>query len=718
MLLLSPTAAPLQHYEKRTNMGASQRRILAAAASLAIATSTFGYVAPAIAAPTTTTVTNDQVTEPTTAPTETPTAPPETAASAPTEASTAPTAQEPSASPTTVTPTAASAPPEVPKTAPATSEGLSNESGIFFGQVFGLLGALKVLPEETTPYDRSLFQHWIDADGDQCNTREEVLIAESQVPATVGAGCTVTAGQWSGWYGGGTAFDASGIEIDHFVALAEAWDSGAAHWTADQRRDFANDLAIDESLVAVTSSINQSKSAYDPAEWMPSDWRLQCQYVTSWLEVKYRWNLAVDQTEHDFIYSYLRDSSCGYNTQYFPEKGGTAEPTTSGAFPVQGAIGAKYATASEVVGLPIEAEQSGQRFGGAYQRFQRGTIAYLQQYGAYMVIGGINTVWQSIGAQNSDLGYPTSDEYAPMAGGVMQNFQFGKISWNPATGSRITKGGIGVTWDNAGGPLSGLGYPTTDEYSPMAGGVMQGFQYGKISWNAATGSRITKGGIGATWDSVGGPLSGLGYPTTDEYATANGGVTQEFQYGQIVYSAATGSRFIRGGIGATWISIGGPRSALGYPTTNEADGLSGGGAKQYFQYGEIVWSPGAGTKIITGGIRSAWAGQGSEAGRLGYPTTNEYGVTGGSAQDFQGGRITWYPGSTRIEYASDAYNPAPTQPAAPTPSQPSRPADVDCKDFSTQAQAQAWYNYYYPYYGDIARLDGADNDGRVCESLP
>jgi len=43
---------------------------------------------------------------------------------------------------------------------------------------------------------------------------------------------------------------------------------------------------------------------------------------------------------------------------------------------------------------------------------------------------------------------------------------------------------------------------------------------------------------------------------------------------------------------------------------------------------------------------------------------------------------------------------------------------VDCADFRTQADAQAWYNRYYPYYGDIARLDGSDNDGRVCESLP
>ena len=80
-----------------------------------------------------------------------------------------------------------------------------------------------------------------------------------------------------------------------------------------------------------------------------------------------------------------------------------------------------------------------------------------------------------------------------------------------------------------------------------------------------------------------------------------------------------------------------------------------GGAKQYFQGGEIVWSPAAGARIVTGGIRTAWVGQGSEGGRLGYPTTNEYAASGGGrAQDYQGGRIIWRSGSVSIQYASIA----------------------------------------------------------------
>ncbi|QNO38910.1 excalibur calcium-binding domain-containing protein [Protaetiibacter sp. SSC-01] len=59
-------------------------------------------------------------------------------------------------------------------------------------------------------------------------------------------------------------------------------------------------------------------------------------------------------------------------------------------------------------------------------------------------------------------------------------------------------------------------------------------------------------------------------------------------------------------------------------------------------------------------------------------------------------------------------------PSAPQPTDP-RPANPgnskNCTDFRTWAEADAWYRYYFPYYGDIAQLD-ADDDGIVCESLP
>ena len=56
--------------------------------------------------------------------------------------------------------------------------------------------------------------------------------------------------------------------------------------------------------------------------------------------------------------------------------------------------------------------------------------------------------------------------------------------------------------------------------------------------------------------------------------------------------------------------------------------------------------------------------------------------------------------------------------AAPTPAVPANPGDSrNCGDFSTYAEAKTWFDTYYPYYGDVARLD-SDGDLEPCESLP
>ncbi|WP_162138940.1 excalibur calcium-binding domain-containing protein [Gryllotalpicola ginsengisoli] len=76
------------------------------------------------------------------------------------------------------------------------------------------------------------------------------------------------------------------------------------------------------------------------------------------------------------------------------------------------------------------------------------------------------------------------------------------------------------------------------------------------------------------------------------------------------------------------------------------------------------------------------------------------------------GRKAGYTTVSKLSAATAAV----TAPAT-TSSKPARPGDVDCSDFATHAQAQAWFAKYYPYYGDVAGLD-SDNDGSACESLP
>lgn len=159
-----------------------------------------------------------------------------------------------------------------------------------------LLAKLTVKAEKaTTPYKRSKFQHWVDADGDGCDTRREVLIAEARKPVKVGKGCKVSKGRWVSYFDKKKHTRASALDIDHLVPLAEAWRSGASRWDARTRRAYANDLGYGPSLVAVTAAMNRKKGDKDPASWLPPANR--CRYVAEWVAVKYRWGLTVDKAE-------------------------------------------------------------------------------------------------------------------------------------------------------------------------------------------------------------------------------------------------------------------------------------------------------------------------------------------------------------------------------------------------------------------------------------
>jgi uncharacterized membrane protein YhaH (DUF805 family) len=160
-----------------------------------------------------------------------------------------------------------------------------------------LISSLAIAEEQSGGYDRDLFQHWVDLDGDGCDTRKEVLIEESITAVTVGARCTLSGGTWVSAYDLVQSSDASSFDIDHFVPLKEAWESGAHAWDANTRKLFANDMAYAGSLIAVTASSNRSKSDRDPAGWMPTNSDYRCEYIYTWLQVKKRWGLTVDPVE-------------------------------------------------------------------------------------------------------------------------------------------------------------------------------------------------------------------------------------------------------------------------------------------------------------------------------------------------------------------------------------------------------------------------------------
>ncbi|GAA2733817.1 HNH endonuclease family protein [Actinocorallia aurantiaca] len=159
------------------------------------------------------------------------------------------------------------------------------------------LAELPVAAESREGYVRTAFKHWIDADKDGCSTRAEVLLAEAVDAPAQGERCVLTGGRWYSYYDDVYVDGASGLDADHVVPLAEAWDSGASAWTAQRRQDYANDLTDPRVLVAVTAKANRSKVDRDPAEWLPPRIDVRCRYASEWIAIKLRWGLSIDTTE-------------------------------------------------------------------------------------------------------------------------------------------------------------------------------------------------------------------------------------------------------------------------------------------------------------------------------------------------------------------------------------------------------------------------------------
>ena len=160
--------------------------------------------------------------------------------------------------------------------------------------------AVKVLPaaeESRAGYQRTSFRHWVDADKDGCSTRNEVLLDEAFLAPEQTAPCRLTGGEWYSAYDNLYISSPGGLDIDHLVPLAEAWDSGASQWTPAEREAYANDLGDERSLIAVSARSNRSKADQDPAQWLPTFEPYRCQYLTDWVATKMRWQLAVDTAE-------------------------------------------------------------------------------------------------------------------------------------------------------------------------------------------------------------------------------------------------------------------------------------------------------------------------------------------------------------------------------------------------------------------------------------
>ena len=167
--------------------------------------------------------------------------------------------------------------------------------------------AVAEVPADILDYDRAEWKHWVDADGDCQDARQEVLIAESLEAVTYETDreCRVETGQWWAPHLGHHLGNPSHLDVDHHVPLRNAHVSGGWAWTPAEKEEYANYLGDTVHLVAISSRHNRSKGARGPEEWAPPDNALWCEYTTDWTSIKARWELTMTQVESEIVMDML-----------------------------------------------------------------------------------------------------------------------------------------------------------------------------------------------------------------------------------------------------------------------------------------------------------------------------------------------------------------------------------------------------------------------------
>ncbi|WP_167583114.1 fibronectin type III domain-containing protein [Kineococcus rubinsiae] len=267
--------------------------------------------------------------------------------------------------------------------------------------------------------------------------------------------------------------------------------------------------------------------------------------------------------------------------------GSTTYVAPSGARVVVAAdVHAAYTAAGPGLGLPTGDALALTR-GGSVQRFEGGLIYTAPALGAHVVRGAVEDLFAAKGWENSSLGYPTSDAIAVKGSGVVQRFQGGLVYSAPTAGTHEVRGAIGEAFAARGWENSTLGFPTSEEIATKAGGVVQRYQGGLMYWTAATGAHDVRGSIGDLYAARGWENSAAGYPTSDEIPLRDGGRVQRFQGGLTYWTPALGAHDVSGSFGVTYAVEGWEGSRWGYPRSDEY--AVPGGVRQDYEHGSLSW---------------------------------------------------------------------------------------------------------------------------------
>lgn len=163
-----------------------------------------------------------------------------------------------------------------------------------------------------TGYSRDQFgEAWEDVDRNGCDTRNDILQRDLTNIVFKNGNCVVATGTLQDPYTGKTIEFVRGqntstaVQIDHVIALSDAWQKGAQQWEPEKRVAFANDPL---GLLAVDGPANGAKGDGDAATWLPPNKNYRCDYVARQVAMKTKWGVWVTAAEKEAMVTVL--STC------------------------------------------------------------------------------------------------------------------------------------------------------------------------------------------------------------------------------------------------------------------------------------------------------------------------------------------------------------------------------------------------------------------------
>ncbi|AFH91742.1 hypothetical protein A4R63_09875 [Corynebacterium pseudotuberculosis] len=240
--------------------------------------------------------------------------------------------------------------------------------------------------------------------------------------------------------------------------------------------------------------------------------------------------------------------------------------------------------------------------------------------------------------KGGQVGTCVNNEY-DIAGGKAEDFVDGRAYWSPATGAHALGGRVGARYSEIGGPNSWLGFPVSGDFKLKDNVVAAQFERGNIYWSPERGAFEVPKDLVDKWGEIQWENGSLGYPVEDA-KEINGGLVQKFQGGYVTRDKDHKNHCVRGEIARKYGEMDTAKSKLGFPTSDEY--LIPGGAFQQFEHGNIYWSATTGAHVIyKGAIFDAWGAKKWEQGEYGWPTSDQSSIpAGGEEISFQHGKIS------------------------------------------------------------------------------